>query len=202
MGLTLKNQVFRSTLRVLLCDDDPGTLLMLRTLFEKHGYVICGEASTGVETITQVVEKRPDVILLDIGMPMGTGLTVLPVLHEIDENICVIMLTVDNRSKSVHTAISLAAKGDTVKHYLDPDHLLDVVGRAAGLPSILRKTNTDTAFESAIDEKRQAEMQTAGSVAEPIVGESAQTPELITEAATAIREPSPDMNTEPTCSII
>ncbi len=120
--------------RILLSDDDPDTLLMLKTLFERNGYHVCGEAQTGVETIVQVVEKHPDVLILDIRMPQGNGLTILPVLREIDPKLCIIMLTADNTSESVHTAISLGAKGYIAKRFLDPGHLLSVVNRAAGLP--------------------------------------------------------------------
>ncbi len=179
--------------RILICDDDPGTLLMLRTLFEKHGFTICGEASTGVETITQTVAQQPDVVLLDIGMPMGTGLSVLPVLREIDENLCVIMLTVDNRSESVHTAISLGAKGYIVKSYLDPDHLLSAVQRAAGLPPLLDKPTEDVALGEIPDTIEKAEIYAARSVEEPQPLETAETAE---SSEIAVQEPPPDIPDE------
>lgn len=144
-----------SRLRILLCDDDPGMLLMLRTLFVKNGYTICGEAQTGVETAVQVAEKRPDIVLLDIGMPQGSGLTVLPLLREIDEDARIIMLTVDNASESVHTAMSLGAKGYILKKDLDPIRLLAAVRRAAACHTLTEESTPTLKKEAQVERDKQ-----------------------------------------------
>ncbi|GEM_PF-625698 len=140
--------------RILLSDDDSDTLLILKTLFERNGYNVCGEAKTGVDTILQVVEKRPEILILDVRMPLGNGLTILPVLREIDPKLCIIMLTADNTSESVHTAISLGAKGYIAKRFLDPRHLLSVVNRAAGFS--MPSARPPSSVEEFITETNQA----------------------------------------------
>ncbi len=120
--------------QILISDDDPTTLRMVKAILEKNGFDVCGEATNGLDTLVQAAQKRPDVILLDIRMPLGNGLTILPVIREIDENICVIMLTADDTSDSVHTAISLGAKGYFVKSSMDFERLLAVVRKLTAIP--------------------------------------------------------------------
>lgn len=120
-----KETASSSRSKILLADDDPGMLRMLRAIFEKNGFSVCGEAVNGLDALVQTARTRPNVILLDIKMPFGNGLTILPVIREIDENARVIMLTSDDSSDSVHTAISLGAQGYFVKNSMDVERLVE-----------------------------------------------------------------------------
>ena len=79
---------------VLIADDDPEILSMLSLRLGKKGYATA-EAEDGVETLRQVREARPDVILLDVMMPRKNGWEVAreiradPSLHHVG----IIMLT-------------------------------------------------------------------------------------------------------------
>jgi DNA-binding NarL/FixJ family response regulator len=121
-------------LRVLICDDDEAIVYYVKTMLEKHGCQVCGTAATGVESIQQFAALRPRVVLLDITMPLGKGLTILPVLQEIDDTAAIIMLTSDSRSESVQTSISLGAKGYITKQSLTPETLLFSICKAIGKP--------------------------------------------------------------------
>ncbi|MFH1740557.1 MAG: response regulator [bacterium] len=146
----------------------------------------------GVETIVQVAEKRPDIVLLDIGMPMGSGLTILPVLREIDPTICVIMLTVDNRSESVHTAISLGAKGYVVKQHLEPDRLLAAARRAA-THLLFPETAQETFIEQAAQTSDAAEEESSDSEAQIATDEDGGAPKTVEEEPAPVPpEPAPD----------
>ncbi len=61
--------------RLLIADDNPTVRRMLRALLETHeGWLVCGEAENGVEAVAKASELRPDVILLDLAMPVMDGL--------------------------------------------------------------------------------------------------------------------------------
>lgn len=61
-------------LRVLIADDNEVVRIGLRTLLaEKHGWQICGEATNGEEAVTKVLELEPDVLILDLTMPVMNG---------------------------------------------------------------------------------------------------------------------------------
>jgi len=61
--------------QILIADDDPTIRLLLRRLFEKQGdWQVCGEASNGVEAIEGVERFKPDVVVMDLAMPVMNGL--------------------------------------------------------------------------------------------------------------------------------
>jgi DNA-binding NarL/FixJ family response regulator len=56
--------------RILIADDHDGTRAILRVLLNQHsGWEVCGEASTGEETLQKCVELKPDVVVKDWVMP-------------------------------------------------------------------------------------------------------------------------------------
>lgn len=116
--------------KILICEDDDAFRGMVRGLFESRGYSVCGEARSGVETISIADREKPDIIFLNLGMPKGSGLNVLPVLRDIDPNTCVIVVTSDASGQSVRAAISLGAKGYVLKNVDDPDRFLTALEKA------------------------------------------------------------------------
>ena len=80
--------------RVLVVDDEPDVLLLCRVNLEFEGYEVM-EAGDGVEAMTRVRERRPDVILLDVMMPRMDGWQVLTELKSDPDlqDIPVVMLT-------------------------------------------------------------------------------------------------------------
>ncbi len=61
---------------ILIIDDDPVTIEMLRGILEKHGYKL-RLAYNGAEGLAKAGEKIPDLIILDIQMPKMDGYTFL-----------------------------------------------------------------------------------------------------------------------------
>lgn len=63
-----------STPTLLICDDNANIRFLLRTFVEtRTPYKICGEAAHGMEAIEQAKTLQPDLILLDLSMPVMTG---------------------------------------------------------------------------------------------------------------------------------
>jgi two-component system nitrate/nitrite response regulator NarL len=66
------------TARVLLADDHPILLQGLRGLIERDGaFTVVGTASTGAEALEMLIELRPELAVLDLNMPLMSGLDVL-----------------------------------------------------------------------------------------------------------------------------
>jgi CheY-like chemotaxis protein len=59
--------------RILIVDDHLAARTTIRSLLDWHGFQVCGEATNGKEAIERVIELKPEVILLDINMPIMTG---------------------------------------------------------------------------------------------------------------------------------
>lgn len=71
----------RGSLRVLIVDDDADQRFVVRRLLERAGIDHIGEAADGDEGLRTATELRPDLILLDLAMPVRSGIDVLPALR-------------------------------------------------------------------------------------------------------------------------
>ena len=61
-------------MRVLIADDEPVARQVLRELLEEmSGVEVCGEAANGAEALIRANDLRPDVVLLDLQMPLIDG---------------------------------------------------------------------------------------------------------------------------------
>ena len=68
--------------RIVLADDSGIVRHALRKIFEDSGWIVCAEAANGEEAIAKVQELRPDVVILDLSMPVMNGLTAGRILKE------------------------------------------------------------------------------------------------------------------------
>ena len=71
----------KAALKALVVDDEPAVRRFLRTSLEPRGYQVA-EASTGHEAVDVVAQSKPDVILLDMGLPDLDGVEVTRILRE------------------------------------------------------------------------------------------------------------------------
>lgn len=69
--------------QILLADDSAVVRRSMRRMFEQAGWTVCGEASDGEEAVAMAQELKPDVIVLDLSMPLMNGLTAARVLKKI-----------------------------------------------------------------------------------------------------------------------
>jgi DNA-binding NarL/FixJ family response regulator len=91
--------------RVLLVDDSPHFLPVLRAALETRGYVVCGEAGDGVAAIEQARVLKPDLVVLDLAMPRLNGMETAAVLKNLMPKIAIVMLTFhDDQIKAVPTS--------------------------------------------------------------------------------------------------
>jgi DNA-binding NarL/FixJ family response regulator len=59
--------------KILIVDDHLAARTTIRSLLDWHGFQVCGEASDGREAIERVLELKPDIVVLDINMPVMSG---------------------------------------------------------------------------------------------------------------------------------
>jgi two-component system response regulator NreC len=79
--------------RILIVDDHAAVRKALRLLFNAHGFEICGEAANGRDAIAKAQELRPDLILLDLSMPVMNGLDAARELTKLMPQVPLIMFT-------------------------------------------------------------------------------------------------------------
>lgn len=79
--------------RVLIVDDSPMIHNMLRKTLEVNGFVVCGDASNGREGVELYKIEKPDIVFMDVTMPIMDGLEALVAIRAFDSQAKVIMLT-------------------------------------------------------------------------------------------------------------
>jgi CheY-like chemotaxis protein len=115
-------------LRVAYVEDNSANLRLVEALLEPHG-VILRSARTVAEGLRLVADERPDVVLLDLHLPDGSGLDVLKRLKERPETaaIPVIVLSADATAASRKNAHAHGAH-DYLPKPLDVELLLSTLG--------------------------------------------------------------------------
>jgi CheY-like chemotaxis protein len=68
--------------RVLVVDDESDVRALLRIHLDRPGMMVVGEAGTGADAIRAVDEQRPDIVVLDLNMPVLDGVEALKVIKE------------------------------------------------------------------------------------------------------------------------
>lgn len=96
-----------SPVKVLVIDDEPAVCRFLRTSLEPRGYQV-SEVSTGREAINVVASSKPDIILLDMGLPDLSGVEVTRILREWC-NIPIIILSVRDNERDKVAALDAGA---------------------------------------------------------------------------------------------
>jgi two-component system, NarL family, nitrate/nitrite response regulator NarL len=103
---------------VLIVDDYPTIRKALRSLLEKLCSVVCIEASNGFDAIAKAEESRPDLIILDLGMPEMNGFEAATVLQKTMPQVPVFMFTShqsrDVKSQAASVGIRAVFSKDTV----------------------------------------------------------------------------------------
>ena len=80
--------------RVLLVDDSATVRRAVRPLFDSHpNFEVCGEAEHGREAVETAPSLRPDLIILDLSMPVMSGLEAAPLLIKILPHVWLILFT-------------------------------------------------------------------------------------------------------------
>jgi DNA-binding NarL/FixJ family response regulator len=103
-------------LRILIADDHEVVRRGLSTLLQTHdGWEICGEAKDGREAVEMAKQLRPDVVILDIGMPNLNGLAATRQLSQQYPHLKIIVLTITDSDQVIREALDAGARGFVLK---------------------------------------------------------------------------------------
>lgn len=123
-------------IRLVLIDDHRFVRNGLRTMLEAAGHEVVGEAGSGREGVRVAAELRPDVVLLDVGLPDRSGVEVVADLVESAPDARVVMMSASGRSEDVVQALGSGAVAYLLKD-APVEEILEAVRAAAdGAPAL------------------------------------------------------------------
>lgn len=103
-------------LRILIADDHEVVRRGLCSLLQAHeGWEICGEATDGRSAVEKAKQLKPDIVILDVGMPSLNGLAATRQMVQQDPKCKVIVLTITDSDHVIREALDAGARGFVLK---------------------------------------------------------------------------------------
>jgi DNA-binding NarL/FixJ family response regulator len=121
-------------LRVLLADDHGIVRRGLRSLLEETGHSVVAEAADGLEAVRLCEEHRPDLLIIDIGMPKLSGIEVAARAQKLDRPPAVIILSMHADESYIIRALAAGARAYLLKDATDEDLVPAIRAVASGKP--------------------------------------------------------------------
>ncbi|MCY7433295.1 response regulator transcription factor [Bacillus safensis] len=146
--------------RIVIVDDHyvvrEGLKLILET---DERFEVVGEAEDGGKGIDVIKEKSPDLVLLDLNMPMMSGLDMLKEMQTLQIKVPVLILTTYNEEKLMIQGLQLGAKGYLLKD-ASRENLFNTIEAAIRGDILLQSNVASKVFESTVHKEPQEKLKT------------------------------------------
>jgi DNA-binding NarL/FixJ family response regulator len=161
-------------LRVLIADDHEIVRKGVRDLIEAHpGWEVCGEAADGESALRVALHEKPDVAVLDVGLPVLNGVALTRRLRQEGVTTNVLLFTVHDDDETVSAALAAGVRGYVLK--TENEHYLEAAISALGanrpyfssfVSQVLLEAATRERKKSRIESFTMREIQVAQLIAE------------------------------------
>lgn len=122
-----------NVLRVLIIDDVYIMRNLIRKILEESGHEVVGEAKDGKEGVKLFKELQPDLVTLDINMPVMNGIETIKQLREINHQVPVLTIT-GERNRQIHQQMIDFGSYHIVRKPFQPAYLLSQIEDLMPLP--------------------------------------------------------------------
>lgn len=114
--------------RILVVDDASFMRLSLKTMLDRNGFEVVGEAENGLKAIEMYKILNPDIVTMDITMPKMEGIEALAEILKFAPHANIIIVSAIGQETKVRQAILLGAKGFIVKPFKE-DYLVKALNK-------------------------------------------------------------------------
>lgn len=98
--------------RAVVCDDDPMSRQLARGLLTAAGFDVIAGVGTAVDALQVVMTHKPDVLVLDLGLPGMSGETIIPAIRDAVPHCAVVVCSAFDMTKAIQLgAVYVAMKG-------------------------------------------------------------------------------------------
>ena len=117
--------------RIIIVDDHLAARTTIRSLLDWHSFQVCGDAKSGKEAIEKVIELKPDIVLLDINMPVMNGIQTAYEIRRIAPSTKIVFFTVHD-SPQVASAMHVFSNAFVSKSAAGTE-LIPTLNRLSGI---------------------------------------------------------------------
>ncbi|WP_283674525.1 ANTAR domain-containing response regulator [Butyricicoccus sp. Marseille-Q5471] len=153
----------KSALRVIIADDEPITRMDLKEILSEKGYDVVGEAADGFDAIELCKQLSPDLVIMDIKMPLLDGLSAARIVFAEELAGTVILLTAYSEREFIDSAKELGVGGYLVKP-VDEKSLIPNIELAVARSREMRQLRRDIAKVSERLENRSIIERAKGKI--------------------------------------
>ena len=114
--------------RFLLCDDSAFMRMMLRRVVESTGHQVVAEAGNGKEAVQQYRKHQPELVTMDITMPIMDGLEATRLIMQQDPQARIIMVTAMGQKEILMTALRAGVRDFIVKPF-EAERIIAVINK-------------------------------------------------------------------------
>ena len=147
-------------LRVLVVDDNPIITRKICMMMDQIGYRVVMTAADGKEAIAAYRECRPDVVTMDITMPVLDGIEATCIIKRAYPDANIVMVTSHGQEKMVLDALKAGAKGYVLKPF-QPQKVFEVIEKAC------RRVVLQEKLSEKLDHGDENPAPSGGEVSEP-----------------------------------
>ena len=97
--------------RILLADDHEGIRRRVRSVLETAGFEVCGEAANGLDAVTRTKDLMPDLIILNLSMPVMNGLEAIREIAKSAPAVKILLFSMDEADELRREALRRGAHG-------------------------------------------------------------------------------------------
>ena len=131
-------------LRIVIADDEPITRMDLKEFLEERGYSVLGEATDGFDAIEMCKKIKPDLVLMDIKMPLLDGLSAARILQQEQIGATIVLLTAYSEREFIDSAKEIGVSGYLVKP-IDEKSIIPCIELAVARSREMQKLQKDIA---------------------------------------------------------
>jgi two-component system response regulator DevR len=132
-------------IRVLIIDDHQVVRDGLRAVLTKSSYEVVGEAASKNEGLAQIAHKSPDVVIVDLNLPDGSGLEIISWARSISKSIGLVVLTLNGDDQYLLAALRAGASAYVLKS-APVSEVLAAVAHSHAAPTTFASHGLNTAL--------------------------------------------------------
>ncbi|MGN0994781.1 MAG: ANTAR domain-containing response regulator [Butyricicoccus sp.] len=132
----------KPVLRVVIADDEPITRMDIKEILTEKGYEVIGEVGDGFDAVEICKAQKPDLVLMDIKMPLLDGLSAARIMAEEGVDAAVVLLTAYSEREFIDSAKEIGVSGYLVKP-IDEKSLIPSIELAVARNKEMRKLRRD-----------------------------------------------------------